>query len=141
MSRFVQNPPPGSEKIKVVYGDRMLQHHNGTGDVKDTDVDLVRQQIRGILIDRRNTSAPLLKVKYAYTWLHFPSLFEEARLPQDPPKFVDQLETMLTFILRIQNDSLSQRQASELVGTDLAEKYIFEPGLAPRPPTNENTST
>lgn len=119
--------------VKPIYGDPTMRHHNGTGDVKDTNIEVLRLQIRGILVDRRRASVEELRKRYFYTALNFPTLFDEAYKTRDTGSFLEKLEKMLVLIAGVQHKHLSQRQASEAIGNELAEEYVFTPGVAPRP--------
>jgi hypothetical protein len=103
-----------------------------SGNIQDTDVNLVKTQVYNLLNDLSDSddrNEEFFKRKYKYLATHFGSLFKyivssygTTRFNQ---RFFDQtLTMMLNKVQNIQENRISQHDASVSVGTHLAQTYI-----------------
>ena len=110
-----------------------------SGNIKDTNVDIVKQEIESLLKDLENIKIKgdespddyLYNLGKKYTNLKTTSskLFEVTIKEFQKPNFnksyfLKNLHMMLDSILNIQNSKISQYDASVKIGTSLAHQYI-----------------
>lgn len=104
-----------------------------SGNIHDTDTVLLRKQIYQMKQDMRDTkrmyTEPYLISKYNALYTTSKTLFDLVRKESksetfDDAFFTNTVDFMLKEIDRIQNEGLSQHNASKGVGTMLADKYF-----------------
>lgn len=110
-----------------------------SGNIKDTNVDIVKQEIESLLKDLENIKIKgdespddylyNLEKKYKNLKNTSSKLFEftikEFQKPNfNKSDFLKNLHMMLNSILNIQNSKISQYDASVKIGTSLAHQYI-----------------
>lgn len=109
-----------------------------SGNINDTNVDLIKTQIFNLISDLESYSKSsrniniyeeAMKKKYSYLLKTSKTLFcliidqyKYNKLDQEHFNFM--INKMLDYIVKIQNNQISQYDASAEIGTDLAYKYI-----------------
>ena len=112
----------------------MLPEQNyGTGNINDTNVDLVRQQAFQMLnyVKSDPVAAALTNTQERYSLLYnktktiFNMILKEATAPLfNESEFTTKLDNMLNLIKKIQAAEVSQYDASGQIGKILASEYI-----------------
>lgn len=112
----------------------MLPEQNyGTGNIHDTNVDLVRQQAFQMLnyVQSDPIAAALTNTQERYNLLYktsktlFNMILKEATTPSfNELEFTNKLDNMLNLIKQIQTAEVSQYDASGQIGKILASEYI-----------------
>ena len=104
-----------------------------SGNIRDTKVDVLKSEIDSLLNELHTcTTTKQLKtlpVKYNHLYSTSKTLFnhilKEGLKPTfDRKSFDDTISVMLTSVTDIQNSRMSQYEASGVVGTHLAQRYI-----------------
>ena len=103
-----------------------------SGNIHDTKVDLITEQVDDLLHHLENTTAvdqDALKRKYKHLFKTSPTLFNFIIKNYNSPRFNKEyfdktLNLMLGSIQHIQNNNTSVHNASVLVGQHLAESFI-----------------
>lgn len=109
-----------------------------SNNIRDTDVERVKSEVEALLVDLQNIRSrneqPLdwekqLSKRYKALVKTSQSLFKFILTQYGSPtfnvnSFRDTLDKMLVNIQRIQHGHISQHEASQHVGSHLAEKYI-----------------
>lgn len=99
-----------------------------------TDVNNIKVQVQDLISDLANNNnydKSLLEAKYNYLYVTSKTLFDfivknikEANDKFDMELFNLNLNQMLNYIVKIQNNELTQNDASESVGSLLANQFI-----------------
>ena len=107
-----------------------------SGNVNDTKIDLIRNNVKNLLNDLNNTKnvsdefKQILIEKYQYLYSTSKGLFEfilkEYTKIGFDKMFYKNLDLMLTQISKIQNSEVTQYKASEVIGTIIGNQYIPE---------------
>lgn len=109
-----------------------------SGNIKDTNVELIKTQTFNLINDLENYSKSsrnisvyekALQKKYEHLFTTSKTLFNMVfnsfkNKNFDKNHFNEMINKMLEYITQIQNNKISQHDASVNVGTDLACKYI-----------------
>jgi hypothetical protein len=102
-----------------------------SNNIHDTKVDKIKTQVYSLMNDIKNgeRDTELLQDKYHYLFNTSKTLFnlvlkEGKKDNFDKQQFDKNLEQMLKHILKIQNDELTQNEASENIGKLLAKQFI-----------------
>jgi protoheme ferro-lyase len=109
-----------------------------SGNIKDTDVELVKKEVFDLINDLENYTKSsrnlnvyeeAMKKKYKNLFNTSKTLFnlifnqfKDKKFDKEYFNFM--VNKMLSYITKIQNNEISQYDASANIGTDLAEKYI-----------------
>lgn len=99
--------------------------------INNTNVDQIKTQVTELILDCINTTLDVkfLETKYVYLYTVSKTLFEfiirETKSKNfNKSRFDNNLDFMLNYILKIQNNELTQNDASESVGELVAKQYI-----------------
>jgi DNA topoisomerase VI subunit A len=102
-----------------------------SNNIHDTKVDTIKTQVYNLMNDIKNgeTNTESLESTYSYLFTTSKTLFnlvcKEAKNPNfNKHQFDRNLEQMLHHILKIQQDELTQNEASENIGKLLAKQFI-----------------
>lgn len=102
-----------------------------SNNIHDTKVDKIKKQVYDLIIDIKGgeNNSETLESKYSYLFSTSKTLFnfvckEVKKSNFNQQQFDKNLENMLNHILKIQNDELTQNQASENIGKLLAKQFI-----------------
>lgn len=100
-----------------------------SNNIKDTDTNKIRLECDMMINDIFKLSEQELESKYEYLFKTSKGLFkfilkEHNSSIFNKEMFDKKLNTMLSMIQNIQNNKISQHEASTKIGTSLAEEYI-----------------
>lgn len=102
-----------------------------SNNIHDTKVDKIKTQVYNLMNDINNgeNNTETLEANYNYLFTTSKTLFnlvcKEAKNPNfNKQQFDKNLDQMLKHILKIQNDELTQNEASENIGKLLAKQFI-----------------
>jgi hypothetical protein len=86
------------------------------------NTDLLRQQLLDISNIKEQDKEQEIGTRFEYLKNSFPSLYE--KISQDSENYTLCIK-MIDAIEEIQNGKISEHDASERIGTNLAEKYVY----------------
>lgn len=102
----------------------------GTGNIKDTNITIVKAEASSLLNDIQNNVKDVnFEEKYNVLFTTSKSLFnmiikDAVKSDFDKKAFYDKLDKMLYYIKKIQDSNITQHNASEKIGEMLASEYI-----------------
>lgn len=115
-----------------------ISQEKQNGDINNTNVPVLRQQISSLVIDVKNGNYDFDEAKTRYAELYntsgtlfdmivkdIPKLMTSGEFGmQDEIKFIDRINNMLLLVKKIQDGKISQYNASVKIGQELGSEYL-----------------